>query len=174
MPVARIFSESTVAHLPAMHRYARALVGEQGADDLVQEAMARAYKSYRSFRPDGNLRNWLFSILHNCFVSEWRRERAEHEGRQALMEGSVAHISPSQEHAFQLREVAIQLASLPIEQREMLHLVVAEGLSYQAAADIVGVPMGTVMSRLGRARAALRKALGGPIPILRIVESGRV
>ncbi len=140
-----------------MRRYARSLVGEERADDLVQEALLRAYERHRTFRSDGNLQHWLLAIVHNCFVNGWRRSRVERDGIDSLAMLGAAYSAPNKEHAAELDLLVHDYALLPPEQREVLHLVVVEGLSYQVAASILDIPVGTVMSRLSRARAQLRR-----------------
>jgi RNA polymerase sigma-70 factor, ECF subfamily len=164
------FGERTIELLPALRRYARTLAGEQQADDLVQEALALAYGRQESFRSDGNLRNWLFTILHNRFVSGWRRERVERAALEDLTIGASAQLEANQEHAVQLDDVTMALAALSTDQRAVLHLVVVEGLSYEDAARVLQVPVGTVMSRLSRARALLRRVLDGEPTVLKLVK----
>ena len=164
------FGEQTIEQLPALRRYARVLAGEQHADDLVQEALAHAYAAQDHFELDRSLRNWLLTILHNCFVSSWRRSRVEGAAIEHLRLHGTTHISPNQEHAVQVGEVVQAFATLPMEQRSVLHLVVVEGLTYAETARVFSVPVGTVMSRLARARAALRRATEGHAPSLKIVR----
>jgi RNA polymerase sigma factor (sigma-70 family) len=146
-----------LGELQSLRRYARALLRD-GADseDLVHDALVRAYERRSQFRPDGNLRSWLLSILHNVFVDRLRSRRAE-AGRMDRM-GALADdtLAPPQEHAVRLAEVWEAFHALPDEQRAALHLVAIEGLTYQDAASALGIPLGTLMSRIGRARAALR------------------
>jgi RNA polymerase sigma-70 factor (ECF subfamily) len=145
------------AQLPALRRYGLSLTRNAAdAEDLVHEALLRAYERRASFRKDRNLRAWLLSILHNCFVDGTRRKRSE--AVKLLRAGELAQdVQPaSQEHAARLQQVRQFFMALPDEQRAVLHLVAIEGLSYQEAAATLGIPIGTLMSRLGRARAALR------------------
>lgn len=148
-----------VSHLEPMTRYARSLARGDAAeaDDLVGEALLKALESGASFRPEGNLRGWLLSILHNTFISRRRRDAAEARRRSALAEMTTTHQQPpSQDGQLRLAEVGRALMALPEEQRAALHLVAVEGLSYAEAAVVLGVPVGTLMSRLARGRAALR------------------
>lgn len=145
-------------HLPLLRRYARALARDHDdAEDLLQDALVHAYERRKSLRKTGSLRSWLMAIVHNTFVTDWRRR--QHAARQTavLDEAREAIVQPGQEHTVRLAQLQRTMQSLPAEQREALHLVVAEGLSYQEAAKVMAVPMGTLMSRLGRARAALRR-----------------
>ncbi|WP_226998550.1 sigma-70 family RNA polymerase sigma factor [Tardibacter chloracetimidivorans] len=171
MGMLKWFGQRSVQQLPTLRRYARALVGDDRADDLVHEALVKAYDALHRFRPEGDLRSWLLAILHNCFVSDWRKRRTESGGIEHLKLHSVAHVPPSQEHAVQLGELTRAYATLSVDQRAVLHLVVVEGLSYEAAAIILDVPVGTVMSRLSRARAALRQPASDERP-LRLVRGG--
>lgn len=146
------------AYLPALRRYARALTQDAGAaDDLVQQALLRACERAETFRPGGSVRAWLFAILHNQFVSGLRRDRAEARAMNSLSAVAVSTVEPPQELELRVAEVARRMAHLPDSQRAVLHLVVIEGMSYQQAAHTLAVPIGTVMSRLARARAALRE-----------------
>lgn len=164
------FGERTVQQLPALRRYARTLAGEQQAEDLVHEALVRAYSAEERFREDGNLQAWLLRILHNAFVSGWRKDRTESAGIEHLGHHGATHTPPSQEDALHLQDLGRNLAQLSVEHRAVLHLIVAEGLSYEAAAQVLGVPAGTVMSRLSRARAGLRQAMADPPQKLRLVR----
>jgi RNA polymerase sigma-70 factor (ECF subfamily) len=170
MAVDKWFGNRTVEHVPAMRRYARTLVGAEQADDLVHEALTRAYAAHRDFRTGGNLAGWLLSIVHNCFVSGWRKKRTEGAGIEYLRHHAPSYMPPNQEHAVQLGELMRAIEALTVEQRSVFHLVAVEDLSYEMAASILDVPVGTIMSRLSRARAALRQALEGRPPTLRIVE----
>ncbi|MCF4166243.1 sigma-70 family RNA polymerase sigma factor [Zavarzinia compransoris] len=156
-----------------MRRYARALTRDAAlADDLVQEALLRAIQAADGVRKGAPLRPWLLAIVHNCFVDALRADRAESRRRDALAtDGTVA---PSQEHAVRLGQVAEAFMALPDEQRAALHLVTVEGLAYAEAAAVLDVPLGTLMSRLGRARAALRamEDAGDGARRLRLVRGG--
>lgn len=150
-------SPDILSDLGAMRRYARSLTrDDQAADDVVQDALLRAMEKRASFRPDGSRRGWLLAIVHNIFVSSKRREAAEARRNDRFAQMLVTELGSEQEQVAQLNEVARAFAALPTQQREVLHLVAVESVSYQDAAHILGVPIGTVMSRLSRARAALR------------------
>jgi RNA polymerase sigma-70 factor (ECF subfamily) len=145
------------SQLPALRRYGLSLTRNPAdAEDLVHETLLRAYEKRATFRKDRNLRAWLLSILHNCFVDGARRRRSE--TAKLLRAGELAseHAPPPQDHAVRLAQLRGMFLSLPDEQRAALHLVAIEGLTYQEAATTLGIPIGTLMSRLGRARAALR------------------
>lgn len=148
--------------LPALRRYAISLTRDAtDAEDLVHDALLRAYERQSSFRADRSLRQWLLSILHNTFVDRLRSRRAERRRIEKLAgeirsDPDALHRQPEQDHALRLAQVRQAFMSLPEEQRAVLHLVTIEGLGYAEAARALDVPVGTVMSRLARARAALR------------------
>lgn len=146
-----------IGQLGAMRRYARSLTrdGEE-AEDLVQDAFLRAYERRSTFRAGGNLRAWLLSILHNSFIDRVRARRAETVRIEKAGELAPISLDAPQDHVVRLAQVRAAFLTLPEEQRAALHLVTIEGLSYQEAADALGVPVGTLMSRIGRARASLR------------------
>ena len=153
-----------------MRRYARMLVGEQQADDLVHEALVRAYSAEDRFQEGRNMRAWLLRIVHNCFVSGWRKTRTEHQGIEEVALHAARHAPADQEDALHLDDLTQKLARLSAEHRAVLHLIVGEGLTYEAAAQVLDVPVGTVMSRLSRARSALRQAISSPPQPLRLVK----
>lgn len=162
--------------LPALMRYARRLARDQSdAEDLVQETLASAYAHIGQYQPGRSLRVWLFTILHNSFISRTRHDAVRERHRTGTAP-AAAEASP-QEHSVRLREIAEALDRLSPEQRQVLHLVAVDGLSYQEAADAIGIPIGTLISRLSRARARLRAIESGeagdsrPPVALRIVES---
>lgn len=171
-------SFDVTAHLDAMTRYARSLARGDlvQADDLVNEALVRALEAERSFRTGGNLRGWLLSILHNTFVSLRRRAATQRRTAEEAAPEADAATPASQDAAVRLAQIRAAFDRLPEDQRVVLHLVAVEGLSYQETADVLGIPMGTVMSRLGRGREALRRweagdadALAARQPNLKIV-----
>lgn len=144
--------------LPALYRYARVLTrDEPAAEDLVHDALLRAYEKRHSFRPGASSRPWLFAIMHNLFVSGWRKSKAERKRNEQAANHRTDVAPPSQEHALRLRAVSEAFEELSDEHRAVLHLVVVEGHSYHTAAETLGVPIGTLISRLSRARAALRE-----------------
>jgi RNA polymerase sigma-70 factor (ECF subfamily) len=147
--------------ISSMRRYARALTrDETAADDVVQDALLKALEKRHTFRPDGSRRGWLLSIVHNVFISSRRSEDARLRRNARFAEMLTSHLEPDQEHAACLYQVARIFAALPDNQRALLHLIAVEGRSYQEAAEILDIPIGTVMSRLSRARAALRGGRG--------------
>ena len=151
-------SFDVVAQLGALRRYARSLTRNvHDAEDLVQESLTRAFEKRHALKDGASLRGWLFSILHNTFVSD----RRAHNASGALTDAFDEHTSavtthPAHDPVVRLRQLERAFDALPEDQRVALHLVTIEGLSYQDAASTLAVPIGTLMSRLGRARAALR------------------
>jgi RNA polymerase sigma-70 factor, ECF subfamily len=144
-----------------LRRYARFLRSEPDrADDLVQECLSRAFAKIDTWQPGTNLRAWLFVILRNCHVNEIRREqRIVSIDDESPASGPTLTVPGSQETRVALAEVRNAYLSLSEEHREVLLLVAIEGLQYEEASAILDVPLGTVRSRLSRARQALRQAL---------------
>jgi RNA polymerase sigma-70 factor, ECF subfamily len=146
------------AHLETLRRYARVLTRNgTEADDLVQGALLRALEGQASFRKGSDLRVWLMSILHNHHIDRLRSKSAATARETAWADLAPGFAPPAGEHAARLEQLRTALMALPEDQREALHLVAIEGLSVAEAADVLSVPAGTVMSRVGRARAALRR-----------------
>lgn len=151
------------SQLAPLRRYARSLTrNDSDAEDLVHDALLRAHERRGNFRTGGNLRGWLMSILHNTFIDRARSARAEKLRLEAVADLVDPAMPAPQEHAARLSKVREHFFALPDEQRAALHLIAIEGLSYQEAADALGIPVGTLMSRLGRGRAALREMEDNP------------
>ena len=165
------FLDQVEACVPALRRYARALTRNIDlADDLVQDYLERAIAKRGLFRPTGPVRAWLFTILLNLYRNGLRssHRRGEQVDIDTVPEFSTPAPQPGH---IALAEMARAIETLPLEQKEALLLVALEGLPYQEAADILQVPIGTLMSRLGRARSALRVLTGTPAePHLRTVK----
>lgn len=143
----------------ALRRYALALSrNRDDADDLVQETLVRAISGAQGFRPNGDLRSWLFGILHNVHVSARRREQVRTNSAPSIEMLAQTSIPASQPGHMELRRTIEAFAGLPEEQRQVLTLVAVEGMSYQEAARVLEIPLGTLMSRLARGREALRAA----------------
>ncbi|MGF9694934.1 sigma-70 family RNA polymerase sigma factor [Rhizobium sp. 0TCS1.26] len=166
--------------LAALRRYARSLVrNPDDAEDLVHDALVRAFERKSTFRNGANLRNWLLSIVHNTHIDRIRRRRSSDARHQAAAEisESVHHSDPDQ--SIRLKQLRNAFFALPEEQRDALHLVAIEGLSYQDAAATLNIPVGTLMSRVSRARARLREfeESGRKLPDstghLKLIEGGR-
>ena len=146
-----------IEQIPKLRRYAHALTGDAAlADDLVQDSLERAWSRFHLWRPGSNIRAWMFTIMHNCYANTVRR--AKHRPRVVPLEewGGDAQIGPAQEKATELRQVGEALRQLPEEQRAVVLLVGLEEHTYAEAAKILGIPLGTVMSRLSRGRERLR------------------
>jgi RNA polymerase sigma-70 factor (ECF subfamily) len=145
--------------IPALRRYARTFVRDAAAaDDLVQDTLERAVSRWHQRRSDGNPRTWLFTILHNLAVNHLRR--SARRGRELALDDaneSEMAISSTQEDRLRHGDILAAVGKLPDEQRSTLLLVSVEDVSYADAARILDIPIGTVMSRLARARARLRQ-----------------
>jgi len=143
--------------LPTLRRYARSLTRDSlKADDLVHDTLVRALESRGGLRANTNLRTWMMTVLHNVFIDEQRRRRVEARHADVLVQITEEVALPAQEGRVRLAQIRKAFETLPEEQRAALHLVTIEGMAYADAADVLGVPIGTLMSRLGRGRAALR------------------
>ncbi len=151
------------ACIPALRRYATALLrNRDDADDLVHDCLVRALDKLHTRRDDADVRPWLFAILHNLFISQLRRAKARPAG-EPLDESHEAALSlrPEQESSLQWRDLVRGLNQLPVEQRAVILLISVEDLSYAEAATVLGIPIGTVMSRLARGRERLRQMTEG-------------
>jgi RNA polymerase sigma-70 factor (ECF subfamily) len=148
--------------IPSLRRYARALMRDrERADDLVQDCLERAISRRRLWRPGGSLRAWLFTIMHNLYANEMRR-RSTQPGMVPVDEiDGVLSRPADQTDRLVMRDIGAALGQLSADQREVLLLVALEGLSYAEVAAVQDVPMGTVMSRLSRARERLGALLDG-------------
>lgn len=152
-------------HIPRLRRYARALMGNRdAADDLVQDTLERACSRLHLWRAGSDMRAWLFTVMHNLFVNRVRAGRLETLPLDD--EALAASVHGGQEDGLQLRDLEAGLAKLPAEQREVLLLVGLEGMRYEDVADVLSVPIGTVMSRLSRGRERLRAILANSSPRL--------
>jgi RNA polymerase sigma-70 factor (ECF subfamily) len=157
--------------IPALRRYAYSLVRDSAAaDDLVQDTLERALSRWFLRRTDGDLRAWLFTILRNLYIGAYRRRKRQ--GTEIALDDAVPiGIAPRQEAGLEVQDVLAALDRLPEEQKSLLLLVGVEDLSYGDAARVLGLPMGTVMSRLSRARQRLRTILEtGRATLLRRVK----
>lgn len=143
--------------LGPLRRYARSLTRDAlKADDLVHDTLVRALEARGSLRPNTNLRTWMMTVLHNAFIDDQRRKRVEARHADVLVQMSDEVALPAQEGQVRLAQIRQAFETLPEEQRAALHLVTLEGMSYADAAQVLRIPIGTLMSRLGRGRAALR------------------
>src|SRR4051812_38595602 len=149
-----------VQHIPRLRRYARALAGDRyAADDLVQDTLERAWNKFHLWREGSDLRAWLFPIMHNVFVNHMRSRRFELE--QPMEEPPSPAVRATQADAMELADLERALLRLSVEHREVLLLVGLEQLKYDEVSQALGIPVGTVMSRLSRARERLRQQIGG-------------
>ena len=155
--------ESIVDHIPSLRRYARALTGNAwAADDLVQDTLERACGKWRLWVVGSDLRAWLFTLMHNLFANQLRRLASQ---SRAGVEVDLDDVSEQLADPRAAPDVGLDLQRcllrLPEDQRAVLLLVTLEDLSYQAVAAILDIPVGTVMSRLSRARSRLRDLMDG-------------
>ena len=147
-----------VPYIPNLRRYARALVGDRdGADDLVQDTLERAVRKFHLWRP-GDLRAWLFSIMHNVFVNQLKARKIAPQVE--IDEELIAARIPAATSADVL-DLQRALGTLAPEQREVVLLVALEDMTYADVSRALGIPIGTVMSRLSRGREKLRKTMDG-------------
>jgi len=164
--------EHIATHIPQLRRYARALTGDySAAEDLVQDTLERAWKRIGLWRLGSDLRAWLFTIMHNLHVNQLKADSRQ-QGQppeQATLDLSVR---PTQEDRLELRDLNKALRRLSNEQREVLLLVGLEQMSYEEVAKVLGIPIGTVMSRLSRGRDQLRAMMEGSsaAPQLKVIK----
>ena len=146
--------------LPALRAFARSLTRNRTeADDLVQETFLKALSNIDKFDPGTNLRAWLFTILRNTYYTEIRKRRRESDGLSSLAQQD-SNMGPGQEWSVTLSSLKEALEMLPSDQREALVLVGAAGLSYEEAAEVCNCALGTIKSRVNRARAKLLSLMG--------------
>lgn len=170
--------DAAIAHIPRLRRYARALVGDAArADDLVQDTLERACQKWSLWRPPAAasaeqvhkaLRGWLLAIMHNLHANQWRQ--AARQPQTPWDDSLDPGHDPGAQTALRL-DLERALALLPPAAREVLLLVGMEQLSYAETADTLGVPVGTVMSRLSRARAQLRQLMEGGAPARTVLKA---
>lgn len=154
------FGAALVTHLGSLRAFARTLVTDASrADDLVQETVMKAWAARANFAQGTNLRAWLFTILRNTFYSEFRKRRREVEDPDGALVARLAQ-RPGQDQAMAMRDFQTALAKLGPEQREAIILVGAAGFTYEEAAAVCGCAVGTVKSRVNRARQTLLTLLG--------------
>ncbi|MGB0749801.1 MAG: sigma-70 family RNA polymerase sigma factor [Magnetospiraceae bacterium] len=147
-----------VALIPHLRRFAAALTRDRGmVDDLVQDVLVRALSKLDKFQPGTNLRAWLFTIMRNVYLSQLRKYKSRPQ--LTVIDAEMAGQPASQDDTMQLRDLEQALNCLPDDQRITLLLVALEGMSYQEAAAVTDVAVGTVRSRVARAREALRQRL---------------
>ncbi len=152
-------AQSLIELIPRLRRYARALVGDRAAsDDLVQDTLERAWAKLHLYRRGTDLRAWLFTVMHNVHVNRMRATRPTDP-----LEDDMPELAQraTQGDALVVRDLERAIGALPLAQREVLLLVALEDLSYEETARALGIPIGTVMSRLARAREKLRELMQG-------------
>lgn len=154
------FGAQLAEQAPTVRAFARTLARDVArADDLAQETLLKAWANREKFEPGSNLRAWLFTILRNSFYSSYRKSRREVADPEGEYQAKMA-TKPSQDDAMAMRDFEHALSQLPDEQREALVLIAVAGLSYEEACEVVNAPVGTVKSRVNRARARLAELLG--------------
>ena len=155
--------EQILGHIPALRRYARLLTGDAArADDLVQDTLERACRKWALWKPGPSLRSWLLALMHNLFLNQ-RRDWRHDDGHADLDDVPEAGHEPMALAAERM-DLQLALAALPPAMREILLLVTVEEYTYAEAAQLLEVPVGTVMSRLHRARERLRELMHDPHP----------
>lgn len=151
--------DQLLACIPRLRRYARALVGDRaGAEDLVQDTVERGWARLAAWQGGSDMRAWLFSIMHNVRIDQVRRPSLPTE---SLNEETAMPATLGPSSGLELRDMETALRTLPDEQREILLLVALEELSYEEVARTLQIPIGTVMSRLSRAREKMRANMQG-------------
>ncbi|MDB5926065.1 MAG: polymerase subunit sigma-24 [Betaproteobacteria bacterium] len=158
------FSARVQELIPRLRRYARALTGERAAaDDLVQDTLERAWSKLHLWRHGSDLRAWLFTIMHNVHVNQVRSRAS---ALTVPLDDDIADapVRATQSDMLEVRDIDAALRRLPLEQREVVLLVALERMSYSESAKTLGIPIGTVMSRLARARERLRVMLADESP----------
>jgi RNA polymerase sigma factor (sigma-70 family) len=164
-------SAQLLACIPRLRRYARALAGSrEAADDLVQDTLERAWARIALWREGSDMRAWLFAIMHNLYVDRVRSAPAPLDSIDDNTPEPFAHGSPADR--IELRDMESALGMLPAEQREIVLLVALEDMSYDQVGATLGIPVGTVMSRLSRGRERLRSLMEGRVTVsaLKVVK----
>ena len=153
------FKDDLLRAIPSLRAFAVSLSqNADRADDLVQETLVKAWDKQSSFQPGTNLKAWLFTILRNEFYSQMRKRGREVQDSEGVMTARLA-VHPSQHGSLDLEDFRIALQRLPEDQREAIILIGASGFSYEEAAEICGCALGTIKSRVNRARARLLKIM---------------
>jgi len=154
--------DKVVEQIPRLRRYAHALVGNPDyADDLVQDCLARAISRLSLWKDDSDMRAWLFTIMHNVFINECRKQCKQPQCFPLSKMPERPQNGSEPDQAIMISDLENGLRYLHHEQREVILLIGLEGLSYQQVADVLRIPKGTVMSRLHRGRSHLRNWLDG-------------
>jgi RNA polymerase sigma-70 factor, ECF subfamily len=154
------FQHDLAALVPNLRAFARSLCGNpHNADDLVQETMVKAWKNQASFTEGSNLKAWLFTILRNTYLSERRKRKKEVEDQDGILASQLS-VHGEQSGHMDMLDFGKAFAQLPDDQREALILIGAEGFSYEEAAMMCGCAIGTIKSRVNRARGKLCELMG--------------
>ena len=154
--------------VPRLRRYARALTGDRTrADDLVQDTLERAWNKLHLWQRGSDMRAWMFSIMHNVLMNQVRQNKI----LTLPLDDDTPEmpVRPMQADGLEMRDLAAAIADLPVEYREVILLIGLEQMSYEEAAQVLGIPLGTIMSRLSRGRERLRALMAGT-PVLRRVK----
>ena len=155
----RVFRNDLISFIPPLRAFAISLTGKvDRADDLVQETLLKAWANRTSFEPGTKLKAWLFTILRNEFYTVFRKRKREVEDADGIIAANVG-VHPEQHGHMDLTDMQQALSRLPVDQREALLLVSASDMSYEEAAVICGVAVGTIKSRVNRARSKLVELL---------------
>lgn len=175
-PKADTFQNLLVATLPAMTAFAVMLTrNRQSADDLVHDTVVRALSRQELFEPGTNLKAWLFTIMRNLHINNLR---AGHRSRMVDIDDdllpNLASAAPNQEHRLVLKELFQAIGALNSDQQEVLSLVVGQDMSYEEAAEVCGCPIGTIRSRLARARKELERMLAGDVALPAALPAAKV
>lgn len=156
-------SSPIIDHIPALRRYARALTGDVwAADDLLQDTLERACSKWRLWTVGSNLRAWLFTVMHNLFINQLQRSTSQNGLLRVPIDEVAPELLACEPALGQGIDLQRCVMRLPPEQRAVLLLVALEDMSYAEVAHITGTPIGTVMSRLSRARERLQALLNAP------------
>jgi RNA polymerase sigma-70 factor (ECF subfamily) len=159
MAVSPDFKADLLGAIPSLRAFAVSLAqNADRADDLVQETLVKAWDKHESFQLGTNLKAWLFTILRNEFYSQMRKRGREVQDSDGIITGRVA-VHPAQQGQVDLKDFRAALEKLPEDQREAIILIGASGFSYEEAADICGCAVGTIKSRVSRARVKLQEIL---------------
>ena len=155
MTISPQFREQIISAIPGLRAFGMSLAARSDrADDLVQETLMKAWKHHESFQPETNMKAWLYTILRNEFYTQLRKRKREVEDADGVYSSKV-EVPAEQNGHLDMADLRIALAKLPEDQREAIILVGASGFSYEEAAEICAVAVGTVKSRVNRARARL-------------------
>ena len=154
------FCDTIVSHIPALRAYARVLQQDrEAADDLVQDCLARAVEKQHLWQPGTNLKSWLFTILRNLFINDVRRHNRRPDTLGDPKTQSNLSQPEQQTGVTEVQELEFAFHQLPEQHRTALALVVIQGMQYKEAAEILDMPVGTIRSRISRARQELRQGL---------------